>query len=172
MTWKTHLGWTERLSLPENTLTGMKNLLDADFQDFQSAEVKYVLVGGYSVILHGYSRTTGDLDIWVERTAANYTRLTQAFHSFGMPVFDMTSQNFLHNPALDVFTFGRPPVAIDIITQLKGMNFVEAYAKASDIEVSGVTIRLIDYQHLLQAKRAAGRPRDQNDLDNLLKGRK
>ena len=80
----------------------------------------------------------------------------------------MTAQNFLHNPQFDVFTFGRPPVAIDIITTLKGLEFAEAFAQATNTE--GLTIRLIHYQHLLQAKRAAGRPRDQNDLDNLPNG--
>lgn len=151
----------------------MANLFNADFQDFLRAlrqcEVRYVLVGGYSVILHGYSRTTGDLDIWVERTADNYEQLSRAFQVFGMPTFDMTSYNFLHNPALDVFTFGRPPVAIDIITQLKGLSFAEAYAEASDTEVDGIVVRLIQYQHLVRAKQAAGRPRDQNDIDNLSK---
>jgi hypothetical protein len=154
----------------------MNTLFNIDFQDFlralKSFEVKYVLVGGYSVILHGYSRTTGDLDIWVERTNGNYERLVRAFQLFGMPTFDMTSYNFLSNPALDVFTFGRPPVAIDIITQLKGLNFGDAYARASDVEVDGVMIRLIQYQDLLKAKRAAGRPRDENDLNNLMNSSK
>jgi hypothetical protein len=151
----------------------MGNLFNADFQDFLrallAAEVKYVLVGGYSVILHGYSRTTGDLDIWVEKTAENYERLAQAFLRFGMPTFDMTKQNFLHNSALDVFTFGRPPVAIDIITQLKGPDFATAHAAAADIEVDGIMVRLIQYRHLLDAKQAAGRPRDYNDIENLNK---
>lgn len=149
----------------------MNNLFNVDFQDFlkalQLAQVKYVLVGGYSVILHGYSRTTGDLDIWVEKSAENYERLAQAFQQFGMPTFDMTAHNFLHNPALDVFTFGRPPVAIDIITRLKGLNFSEAHSQAIDIEVDGILVHLIHYQHLIQAKQAAGRPRDQNDIENL-----
>ncbi|TPG60176.1 nucleotidyltransferase [Hymenobacter nivis] len=151
----------------------MGNLFNSDFQDFLRAlrlhEVRYVLVGGYSVILHGYSRTTGDLDLWVEKTIDNYGRLVKAFAEFGMPVFDMTAHNFLNNPAMDVFTFGRPPVAIDIITQLKGLLFAEAYAAATDNEVDGLIIKLIQYQHLLQAKIAAGRPRDQNDLENLRK---
>ena len=77
----------------------MGNLFNDDFQDFLralwAAEVKYVLVGGYSVILHGYSRTTGDLDIWVERSADNYGRLVRAFQQFGMSTFDMTRHNFL-----------------------------------------------------------------------------
>ena len=126
-----------------------------------------MLVGGYSVILHGYSRTTGDLDLWVEKSTENYTQLAQAFQEFGMSVFDMTAANFLHNPAFDVFTFGRPPVAIDIITNLKGLTFEEAYAAAVDVEVGDTVVRLIHYQHLLQAKQAAGRPHGQNDLDNL-----
>ncbi|WP_019947403.1 hypothetical protein [Hymenobacter aerophilus] len=151
----------------------MGNLFNVDFQDFLRAlwatEVKYVLVGGYSVILHGYSRTTGDLDIWVERSADNYERLVRAFQQFGMPTFDMTRPNFLDNPAMDVFTFGRPPVAIDIITELKGLAFEDAYAVASIREVEDVTVRLIQYQQLLEAKKAAGRPRDYNDIENLLR---
>ena len=94
--------------------------------------------------------------------------LVQAFRDFGMPTFDMTAEKFLNYPAFDVFTFGRSPVAIDIIIKLKGLNFPEVYAQATDALVEGLTVRLIYYQHLRQAKRAAGRPRDQNDLDNLL----
>lgn len=149
----------------------MANLFNDDFRDFLKAlrqcEVRYVLVGGYSVILHGYSRTTGDMDIWVEKTPDNYHRLSRAFSVFGMPTFDMTTDNFLNNSAFDVFTFGRQPVAIDIITAIKGLSFKETYEGAVDVEVDGIVIRLIHYNHLLQAKRAAGRARDQNDLDNL-----
>ncbi len=149
----------------------MGNLFNQDFKDFLLAlwqqQVRYVLVGGYSVILHGYSRTTGDLDLWVEKSAENYERLVKAFQYFGMSVFDMTAHNFLHNPAMDVFTFGRPPVAIDIITTLKGVEFSQAYVAATEVQVDGLPVRLIHYEHLIQAKKAAGRPRDQNDLDNL-----
>jgi hypothetical protein len=49
----------------------MGNIFNDDFRDFLKAlnnqNVRYMLVGGFSVILHGYSRTTGDMDIWVER---------------------------------------------------------------------------------------------------------
>ena len=103
----------------------MGSLFNPDFQDFLRSlwlhGVRYVLVGGYSVIMHGYSRTTGGLDLWVEKSAENYAQLVKAFHHFGMPVFDMNAHNFLHNPAMDVFTFGRPPVAIDIINPSCGL---------------------------------------------------
>ena len=95
----------------------MANIFNDDFQDFLKAlnefHVEYILVGGYSVILHGYSRTTGDMDIWVKKTKENYLKIGRAFRRFGMPLFDMTESNFLSNPALDVFTFGRVPVSID-----------------------------------------------------------
>lgn len=74
----------------------MANIFNEDFKDFLTAlneqRVRYILVGGFSVILHGYSRTTGDMDIWVERTTENYQKLKRAFDQFGMPVFDMTEK--------------------------------------------------------------------------------
>jgi hypothetical protein len=80
----------------------MANIFNDDFQDFlkslNESQVEYILVGGYSVILHGYSRTTGDMDIWVNKTKNNYSRIAKAFRRFGMPLFDMTEDNFLSNP--------------------------------------------------------------------------
>lgn len=81
----------------------------------------------------------------------------------------MTPENFLDNPNFDVFTFGRQPIAIDIITAIKGLDFTTTYNQANDIELEGLSIRLIHYNDLLIAKQAAGRPRDINDLDNLKK---
>jgi hypothetical protein len=79
----------------------MQGILHEDFLDFIRAlnanEVEYLVVGGYAVILHGYPRTTGDLDVWVNKTPENYGRLTNAFAEFKMPVFDMTRENFLTN---------------------------------------------------------------------------
>lgn len=75
------------------SLECMGNIFNRDFQDFiqalNQASVRYVLVGGYAVILHGYNRTTGDLDIWVDRTESNFQKLSIAFASFGMPLFDI-----------------------------------------------------------------------------------
>ena len=151
----------------------MGNIFNQDFQDFIKAleehKVKYVLVGGYSVILHGYSRTTGDLDIWVEKTKENFQLLTNAFLSFGMSMFDMTENNFLHNPNFDVFTFGRPPVSIDIITQLKGCVFENVYQNSSIVEVDNLLVRLIHINDLLQAKKSANRPKDNDDIQHLQK---
>lgn len=149
----------------------MANIFHEDFRDFlralNEADVRYILVGGYSVILHGYSRTTGDMDLWVERTSENYTRLNTAFQIFGMPVFDMTESNFLSHPVWDVFTFGTPPVAIDIMVNLEGLNFDEVFQQSIFFEDDGLQIRTIHKTHLIAAKKNAGRAKDIHDLDNL-----
>ena len=150
----------------------MGNIFNEDFRDFITSlndnGVEYILVGGYSVILHGYSRTTGDMDIWVERTAENYKKIAAAFFEFGMPVFDMTEDAFLNNKTLDVFTFGRPPTSIDIMVEVKGLNFDDCYEHAVYFEEDGLTIRTIFLNDLINAKKASGRAKDINDLENLI----
>ena len=60
---------TAQLQIVENLL--MADLFNKDFLDFidalNKAEVEYIFVGGYAVILHGFARTTGDMDIWVNK---------------------------------------------------------------------------------------------------------
>jgi len=149
----------------------MGNIFNDDFRDFLKAlnnqNVRYMLVGGFSVILHGYSRTTGDMDIWVERTPENYIRLKDAFEEFGMPVFDMTEENFLSHPAWDVFTFGRPPVAIDIMVKVKGLDFGQSYENSVVFEDDDLFIRTIHKDNLIAAKKSAGRNKDLDDLENI-----
>jgi hypothetical protein len=149
----------------------MGNVFNPDFQDFikalNEAEVKYILVGGYAVILHGYNRSTGDMDIWVERSAENYQKVVKAFLIFGMPVFDMTLTNFIQNDLLDVFTFGRPPVSIDIMLEVKGLTFDAAFQNTSIRNIDGIEVRLLGMDSLVKAKLAAGRFKDLDDLENL-----
>ena len=153
----------------------MGNIFNDDFREFiqcfNDAEVKYVLVGGYSVILHGYSRTTGDMDIWVERTIENYKRIIRAFSHFGMPMFDMTEEAFLSSDEIDVFTFGRPPSSIDVMVEVKGLNFDECYQNSVFFDEDGLQIRTIHFNNLINAKKASGRAKDINDLENLNPGK-
>ena len=149
----------------------MGNIFNEDFRDFiqqlNDYNVRYILVGGYSVILHGYSRTTGDMDIWVDRTVENYNRIKLAFLHFGMPVFDMTEENFLRHPDWEVFRFGMPPSTIDLMIKVKGMDFDECFDKAIFFEEDGLKIRTIHFDSLISAKKASGRAKDINDLENL-----
>lgn len=150
----------------------MGNIFNDDFRDFIQSmnkhDVEYILVGGYAVILHGYRRITGDMDIWVNRTIDNYRKLTHAFADFGLPLFDMTEERFMDPETADVFSYGRAPVRIDIITKLKGVEFDEAFSQAEMFNEEGLMIRFIHLNNLIQAKKAAGRYKDLDDLEKLL----
>ena len=149
----------------------MGNIFNEDFMDFiaslNQCDVKYMIIGGYAVILHGYSRTTGDLDIWVEKKEENYRKLENAFKKFGMPVFDMTKENFLDKDRFDVFTFGVPPASIDILTVVKGLEFHDAFNNSTLMDYEKIKLRLIDYRDLITLKRSSGRNRDLDDIENL-----
>lgn len=149
----------------------MADIFNPDFKDFvnslNNANVRYILIGGYSVIIHGYSRTTGDLDLWVEPTEENYSRLQRAFQIFGLPTYAIAKERFLDTDKYDVYTFGKPPSCIEILTKVKGLEFEETYAAAFDYEDGDFRIRVIHFNHLIQAKEAAGRNQDLNDIEKL-----
>lgn len=149
----------------------MNNIFNRDFLEliacFNKHEVKYVLVGGYSVILHGYPRTTGDLDLLVERTQVNYQSIVEAFQCFMLPTFSMTLENFLDVDQFDVFRFGRPPVAVDVITEIKGVDFDKVWEGKISSNFEGVQVNYISLEDLITTKKAVGRSKDLNDLDNL-----
>jgi len=151
----------------------MANTLNRDFTEFIEAlnnnQVEYLLVGGYAVIFHGYNRTTGDLDVWVNATSPNYIKLKKSFAEFGMSLFDMTEGKFLATDNYDVFSFGRPPVCIEILTAVKGLQFREAYANSSLQKFDDVMISMIDIRDLISAKKAANRHKDNDDLEHLEK---
>ncbi len=149
----------------------MPNIFNSDFREFILAlnnnKVEYILVGGYAVILHGYRRTTGDLDIWVNTTKENYHKLLKAYTEFCLPATDITADNFLRNDNIEVFTYGIPPVCIEIMKVVKGCNFLEAYKTSEVYNENGLTIRFLHLNTLIQAKKAAGRYKDLDDIEKL-----
>lgn len=148
------------------------NIFSDDFVDFIEAlnihHVNYVLIGGYSVILHGYHRSTGDLDIWIEPSPENYHKLVIAFAHFGMPMFDMTEEKFLNDERYDVFTFGRPPVCIDLLSKVKGLSFKETFDNAIYYDITeSIKVRFLHLNDLITAKKASGRHKDLDDIEHL-----
>ncbi len=148
----------------------MSDIFESDFSDFISAlnvsGTEYIVVGGYAVILHGYYRTTQDLDIWVNKTPENHVKLSKAFAIFGMPIFDMTMENFM-SERFDVFSIGRKPLQIDIITKLKGLEFNEAIQYVVHKEIEGLKVNYLGLTDLLTAKKASGRYKDLDDIEKL-----
>ena len=151
----------------------MGYIFNPDFQEFLLAlnknEVNYVLVGGYSVIYHGFPRTTGDLDIFVEVSKSNYQKLVQAFEQFQMPIFDMTEDSFLHQTTINVYTFGRPPVCIEILKEITGFTFQEINNNALNTVFEEIPMKVIHLNDLKRNKQMSGRSKDLNDLENLSK---
>lgn len=151
----------------------MGNIFNPDFQEFLLAlnknEVKYVLVGGYSVIYYGFPRTTGDIDIFVEVSKGNYDKIVQAFDQFQMSLFDMTEESFLHKPHINVYTFGRPPVCIEILKEISGFIFDEIYRNAITTVFDEIPMKVIHINDLKRNKKISGRAKDLNDLENLSK---
>lgn len=148
----------------------MADLFNKDFQDFIQAlnnnEVKYILVGGYAVILHGYIRSTADMDIWVKKTIKNFDKLNRALNEFGAP--SINEKEFLGNQ-YDVWGIGKEPNRIEIMSELKGVTFETAYKESIFYQQDNLKIRFIHFNHLLDAKKAAGRFKDKNDIEQLNK---
>lgn len=78
-----------------------------------------------------------------------------------------TEQKFLDAETTDVFSYGRPPVSIDIITELKGVQFDDAFSQAQTFNEDGLMIRFLHLDNLIQAKKAAGRHKDLDDIEKL-----
>ena len=79
----------------------------------------------------------------------------------------MTESKFLNVATADVFSFGRPPVSIDIITKLKGVEFNDAFSQAMQFDENGLLIRFIHLNNLIEAKKAAGHHKDLDDIEKL-----
>lgn len=148
----------------------MPNLFNRDFQDFiqslNNNDVKYLLVGGYAVILHGYIRSTADMDIWVRKTKENFEKLNKALYEFGAP--SIPKNEFLGNQ-FDVWGIGKEPNRIEIMSEVKGLKFDAAYKESLIFEQENLKIKYIDFAHLLKTKNATGRFKDKNDIEHLNK---
>ena len=146
------------------------NIFNDDFKDFilylNKNEVEYIVVGGYAVIIRGYSRSTGDIDIWVSKTEENYIKLQIAIKEFGLPDIAVKKEEFF-SEYFDVFAFGKPPYAIEIMTAVKGLDFISTYNNSTIEQINETPVRIIHLQNLLEAKKAAGRSKDLNDIENL-----
>jgi predicted nucleotidyltransferase len=144
-------------------------MLSQDFREFiqllNENNVRYLIVGGYAVALHGYPRYTKDIDIWVENHPLNAERIIQALDQFGFGSLGLKSTDFLEQDT--IIQLGYPPNRIDLITSLPGVDFEACFRAKIDIEIDGVVIHFIDLENLKKNKKATGRAHDLADLENL-----
>jgi len=149
-------------------------ILDQDFEDFVALlnkhDVIYMVVGGYALAFHGKPRHTGDLDIWIEATAENAQKLVNVIAAFGMSSLGLTQHDFLENGV--VTQIGYPPLRIDILNEIDGVSFIEAFPNKLIIDVDGLPVNYIGLDDLIRNKQATGRQRDVSDVSELNKIKK
>jgi hypothetical protein len=140
------------------------------FAELNNAGARYLLVGGYAIAVHAEPRFTKDLDVWVEPTPENAACVHAALKNFGAPL-QMFTQADLERPEM-VIQIGIPPNRIDVITSIDGVNFDEAWAARSLTSYGSQEVPVISVDHLIQNKRASGRPQDLADVELLEKHRR
>ncbi len=144
-------------------------ILTPDFKEFIQSlndhDVRYLVVGGYAVAFHGHPRFTKDIDIWVWVDRQNALNIVKALGQFGFASLGLTADDFLE-PGI-IIQLGYPPNRIDLITDLKGVEFSDCFLQRVEEIVDGVTLPFIDLENLKKNKKAVGRFQDLADLENL-----
>ncbi len=143
--------------------------LPPDFKEFlkllNAQKVEYLLIGGYAVGYYGYPRATADMDIWIALHPQNAERVVAALREFGFDVPGLSPELFLKEG--QIIRMGEPPLRIEIATTISGVNFDECFADRKVEVFDGIPVNLISLKHLKLNKKASGRHKDLNDLENL-----
>ena len=143
--------------------------LPPDFREFLKSlnthQVEYLLIGGYAVAYHGYPRATADMDIWIAMHPQNAEKIMAALKGFGFDLPGLSAELFLK--AGQIIRMGEPPVRIEIATTISGVDFSECYVARTVVQLDDIDVNLISLSHLKANKKAAGRHKDLDDLENL-----
>jgi len=135
------------------------------FRCLNDRRVRAVVIGGVAAIVHGVPRTTFDLDLLVEATVENVSRLLDALRDAGIGSAELTTPEALLAHEITVF---KDVMRIDVQTRTRGVEFASAWADRVERRGDGVPDWLVSRDHLIAMKRSAGHPKDLGDLRVLL----
>ena len=145
--------------------------LNKDLREFlgllNSNEVEYLVVGAFAVAYHGYPRYTGDLDLFVRPTASNAERVLNTLSQFGFGDAGIQTTD-LQSPG-KVVQLGVQPNRIDLLTEISGVTFDEAWATRDRGKLEGIPTQFIGRAELLRNKESTGRAKDLGDSEELRK---
>jgi hypothetical protein len=143
--------------------------VNQDFRELLSIlndeKVKYLIVGGYAVIRHAEPRYTKDLDIWVSPDRENAERVFRALKKFGAPLTDLSPQDFTEKGFF--YTMGMAPSRVDILFDLKGLEFEKCYERRIESDLGGLVVNIIAADDLIVNKESVGRYQDLADVEKL-----
>ena len=144
-------------------------MLNKDYREMLQClleeNVRFLLVGAYALAMHGFPRATKDIDFFVWATPENANKLVRALARFGAPLQDISESDF--STAGTVFQIGNSPRRIDILTNISGIQFEQAYVNRKNIFLEGLEIPVISVSDLIANKRASGRSQDLADVEKL-----
>jgi hypothetical protein len=132
---------------------------------FNAHEVEYLIVGGYALAFHGAPRFTGDLDLFVNPSPENASRILAALADFGFGSLQLAVEDFTTGGR--VVQLGVPPLRIDLLTGLDAVSWERAWAGKAPGRYGDVDVFYLGREAFVENKRAAGRPKDLADLDAL-----
>jgi hypothetical protein len=130
-----------------------------------SNQVDFLIVGAHALAFHGHARYTGDLDVWVRPTLENGGRLMTVLRDLGFSSLDVTADDFARLGK--VVQLGHPPVRIDLLTAITGVDFDSAWDRRLKGSLDNLNVFFLDRASLITNKRAAGRPQDIADATML-----
>jgi uncharacterized nucleotidyltransferase DUF6036 len=142
------------------------------FYALNARRVRYLIVGGYAVIFHARAACHKDLDILIKADPRNAAAVYAALQEFGAPVRNLGPSDFAQ-PGF-FFRMGRPPQAVDILLDVSGVDFDDAWSRRVRTVVDPETrlkANIISADDLIAAKLASGRPQDLADVAALREAR-
>ena len=142
--------------------------MSPDFKEilvtFNEHGVKYLVVGAFAVMKYSEPRYTKDLDIWVEASNDNARKVFAALQQFGAPLGRLTEADFLSE---GFFQMGRPPVRIDILMIIDGVEFADAWPNRQAGDFDGIPANFISQDDLIVNKTISARPQDLLDINSM-----
>jgi hypothetical protein len=149
-------------------------IFEKDFIDFIELlnlnEVEYMVVGAHALAFHGRPRHTGDLDIWIKPSFDNADKMVKVLEDFGFGSLGLTKEDFLRDNY--VTQLGYPPLRIDILNAISGVNFDDAYKGRILGQNGELAISFINISDFIANKKASGRAKDIGDINALNKPKK
>jgi len=132
---------------------------------FNAHNVEYLIVGAHALAAHGHVRATKDMDVWVRPELSNAQRVLEALSNFGAPLSGLTAEDLSRKDTM--FQIGVPPLRIDIITDIEGVEFSEAWPDRVETSFGGVPTFVISRHHFITNKKTAARLQDLADVQQL-----